>query len=298
VIRIGPAGWSYADWEGIVYPKPKPRGFHPLTLLGRYFDLVEIDSSFYALPERKNCARWSELVGRWPDFRFTAKLPQALTHESGPEQERAALAREFLSRIAPLAEADRLLGLLAQFPISFQARAASWQRVEALCDWFDPGLLVFELRHASWYDAASLDRLARTGASLAHIDLPRSKSHPPDWFRPLGRLGYLRLHGRNAAQWFKAGAGRDQRYAYSYAPTELEQLAAKARRLAGEHDQTALVTNNHFEGQAVANALELKALLQGEPVAAPREWVRAFPRLAKLVKATGQGQMFEEHGET
>ena len=51
MIRIGPAGWSYKDWEGVVYPMPKPKGFHEATYLAQYFDTIEINSTFYRPPE-------------------------------------------------------------------------------------------------------------------------------------------------------------------------------------------------------------------------------------------------------
>jgi uncharacterized protein YecE (DUF72 family) len=80
-ILVGPAGWSYQDWEGQVYPKPKPRGFDPLRYLARYFDTVEINSSFYRIPAAKTTQQWVDRVSEHPDFRFTSKLWQGFTHE-------------------------------------------------------------------------------------------------------------------------------------------------------------------------------------------------------------------------
>src|SRR5918996_3256205 len=80
-IRIGPAGWSYPDWKGQVYPKPQPRGFDPLAYLAQFFDAVEINSTFYRIPDAKTTERWVARVAEHPDFRFTAKLWQGFTHE-------------------------------------------------------------------------------------------------------------------------------------------------------------------------------------------------------------------------
>ncbi len=293
VIRVGPAGWSYSDWEGVVYPRPKPRGFHALPFLARFFDLIELNASFYALPEQTSCAQWASLVKPWPAFRFTAKLPQELTHASLDANASKQLARAFEQRLEPLSASGRLLGLLAQFPIGFQAQASSFAHLETLLEWFDPAHIVLELRHASWFSKDHLARIQRLGVSLADIDLPASSSHPPAHVPPIGRLGYLRLHGRNSQTWFQRGVGRDQRYDYLYSPAEVSELAKRAQRLAGEHDETAVVTNNHFSGQAVANALELKALLTSERVLAPADLVRAFPHLAGSVRAAGQNQLFD-----
>lgn len=71
MIRIGPAGWSCKDWEGVVYPSLKPNGFHPETYLAQYFDLIEINSTFYRAREPGN---WARRVGANPDFRFPAEL--------------------------------------------------------------------------------------------------------------------------------------------------------------------------------------------------------------------------------
>jgi len=131
------------------------------------------------------------------------------------------------------------------------------------------------------------------GYSLAHIDLPRSWDHPPPRFAPTGPIGYLRLHGRNAENWFRKGVGRDERYDYLYSPPEVGVLAARADEISQEVDQTWVVTNNHFEGQAVANALEIKWLLGGrQPTPAPDEIVEAFPHLRSIITPRAQGGLF------
>jgi hypothetical protein len=123
VIRVGPAGWSYPDWEGRVYPAAHPPGFHPLSFLSRYFDTIEINSSFYALPRAEHAQRWTRLVAERPDFRFLVKLNREFTHDTGSgagvggTQE---LANEFRAGIQPLARANRLGAVLAQFPAGFQ----------------------------------------------------------------------------------------------------------------------------------------------------------------------------------
>ena len=115
-IRVGPAGWSYKDWAGQVYPKPQPRGFDPLTYLARYFDAIEINSTFYRIPDAKMTQRWVERVDDHPDFRFTAKLWQGFTHEgTASAQDEAA----FRHAMAPLHDAGRLGAVLLQFPYRF-----------------------------------------------------------------------------------------------------------------------------------------------------------------------------------
>lgn len=292
MIRVGPAGWSYPDWEGTVYPRAKPRGFHPLRHLAGYFDCLEINSSFYADVRPEHSERWSELLSDRPAFRLTAKLHRDFTHETGREPDEAR-ARAFRRGIAPLVRDGRLAGLLAQFPWSFRRDDAATARVAALLGLFAEVPLVLELRHASWFEPGALADLAARGASLAAIDLPRSATAPPEVFRAVGRLGYLRLHGRNRDAWFDRAASRDSKYDYLYGAEEIRELSARARRLSGEHDETYVVTNNHFSGKAIANALEIQAELSGAPVRVPPELLASFPRLQRIARPEGQGRLFD-----
>lgn len=293
MIRVGPAGWSYADWEGRVYPRKKPAGFHPLAFLARFVDCIEINSTFYGPARVDNAERWCELVRERPDFRFTAKLEQVFTHAPmlGPA-ELAEHARVYLAGLEPLAAAGRLSALLVQFPHSFRWSRAARERLVQIDTLFGRLPLVLEVREHSWYQAEPLAALEALGWSLAVIDLPAAHDHPPKHPPLLGRLGYHRLHGRNRRTWFDPNAGRDARYDYLYGAAELEELVRTTRRLASGRDETFVITNNHFSGKAVANALELLALLNGAPPLAPSEIVETFPHLAGNVRVAGQGSLF------
>src|SRR5258708_8090009 len=83
-IRIGPAGWSYADWAGIVYPTRRPRGFHEAAFLAEFFDTIEINTSFYHPFNAKHCRQWIARVSANPRFLFTAKLSQKFPHDQHP----------------------------------------------------------------------------------------------------------------------------------------------------------------------------------------------------------------------
>ena len=85
MIHVGPAGWSYADWDGRVYPRPRSASFHGLPYLAEFFGCVEVNSTFYALPRAATVSRWVQLVRPWPGFRFVVKLSQAFSHEPCPE---------------------------------------------------------------------------------------------------------------------------------------------------------------------------------------------------------------------
>lgn len=290
-VRIGTAGWSYPDWEGKVYPRPHPRGFHPLAYLARYVDAVELNASFYRIPRPEHAERWVDLVADRPDFRFVAKLHQTFTHDPWTTLP-AAQARAFTAALAPLRAAGRLGALLAQYPVSFRATEANWRRVAETAAAFRDVPLVVEVRHRSFFEAEALARLADLGVAVAWIDLPPARDHPPAGHDTPGPIGYARLHGRNAGAWFRKGAGRDQRYDWLYGEDDLDRIAERVRELAAGGRQTYLITNNHYGGKAVANALELKGRFEGRPPLAPEPLRDAFPHLRGSTRAEGQQRLF------
>jgi uncharacterized protein YecE (DUF72 family) len=99
MLRIGTAGWKYKDWEGIVYPKPKPRGFDELQFLSNLFSTVEINSSFYGPPRPSAAKKWVESVQHVPSFRFTAKLYQSFTHARNRRPRMKQISRTAYSRL-------------------------------------------------------------------------------------------------------------------------------------------------------------------------------------------------------
>jgi uncharacterized protein YecE (DUF72 family) len=300
MIRVGPAGWSYADWEGVVYPRRKPPGFHALAYLSRFVQCLEVNSTFYAIPRAEAAARWARLVADRATFLLTVKLHRDFTHRDRADtrEEMEVDARRFLDGVYPLVRAHRLAALLVQFPLSFQHGSAEVRRLGVLHALFGAIPLVLEVRHASWFTPPALASIAGLGWSLAYIDLPGAWNHAPAWHEPTGPVGYLRLHGRNRGAWFARDAGRDARYDYLYTQAEVAELTERARRIAGAHDETYVVTNNPFEGKGVVNALEIMARLQGSPVPAPPELVRAYPRLERSTEIaddrprTGQRDLF------
>lgn len=277
MIRFGPAGWDYKDWAGKVYPKPAPRGFDPLKLLARYFDAVELNSTFYRPAAAKVAEGWLSRVEDRPDFRFTLKLWRRLTHEReaafGAEEVKAA-------REAPevLRRGGRLGAVLLQFPWSFRREEANeeWLR-DLLRDLGDLPLVV-EVRHASWNVPETYGLLAERGVGFVNLDQPLFHHSIRPSAIATSQVGYVRVHGRNYRDWFRRSAGRDARYDYLYTAGELEPWAERARALAAAPRvrEVFVVTNNHFEGKAAANAVMLASMVRGERVAAPPELVASY----------------------
>lgn len=283
-LRVGPAGWTYRDWEGRVYPSPAPRGFDRLARVARLFDAVEVNASFYRIPPARTAAAWLTRVADRPDFRFTVKLHQSLTHQRTLDAGVLHAMREF---VRPLDEGGRLGPLLAQFPWSFRPDDAAFAHLQSLRAALGDAPVALEVRHGGWGKPGVAERVGQMGYALVSVDQPQvGDSLPPVGVRT-SDVVYVRMHGRNRTSWFAAGAGRDARYDYLYREDELQEWARRILPLAERARATYVVTNNHFEGKAIANALQLRALL-GLPVEeVPAELARAYPTLTDQLRARG-----------
>jgi uncharacterized protein YecE (DUF72 family) len=294
VIRVGTAGWSYADWAGVVHPRVPGADFHPLRHLARYVECVEVVATATSFPAREAVQGWLRVLSGAPELAFTAVLHRDFTHreraDSREELERQA--RAFLAALEPLTLARRLAALLVSMPRTFQHGAHEVRKLGSLHALFGSLPLVLEVRHASWFTPPALSAVRGLGYSLAYLDLPEAWDHPPAWFEPTGPIGYLRLHGRNQAAWFASGADAAGRRDHLYAPAEIAELAARAKRIAARHERSFVIANNPRAGKAVVNAIELLAALRSRPVLAPPELVRAYPRLRPIATREGQQPMF------
>jgi uncharacterized protein YecE (DUF72 family) len=285
---IGPSGWSYADWDGIVYPQSKPRGFKPLAHIARYFNAVEVNSSFYRIPAARMTAAWPRQVPE--EFRFAVKLTQIFTHERG-EFPPPARVREFSEGVGPLRAAGKLGPLLMQFPWSFRYGPEAVEWLRRLADSFGDFERFIEVRHASWADPQALGELRKAGG-YCNIDQPRLRDCLGPTQHVFGRSAYVRLHGRNSRNWFANNQPAFERYNYLYSDEELREWVERLNAMATEAENIYLFANNHYRGQGTVNALELKAMLTGGPVDVPPELTRAYPRLNSVARSGPQRGLF------
>jgi uncharacterized protein YecE (DUF72 family) len=302
-IYVGTAGWSYPDWEGVVYPSQRPRGKSELAYLADYLDAVEINMSFYRPPSAAMAEKWIKQVAGKPGFLFTAKLWQRFTHE----RERPWTAPEiaqFKSGIRPLHEANRFGALLMQFPWSFTASEPSRDWLSRLSEAFAEFPCVLEVRHASWDSPENREFLRRAGLNFCNIDQPHSRSSIGPTSVATGPIAYYRFHGRNAQAWFARDAGRhfefpqggpeqrskgrDERYNYLYTGEELAPWAENIAVMAREVQKLFVMNNNHYRGQAVVNALQLKSSLSGKKVRVPELLAEQYPVLKEIAAPSGE----------
>ena len=311
-LRIGTSGWSYptgkGTWNGLFYPPRKGRassvpGFDELSFYAEHFNTVEVNSSFYGTPRPEVSRGWAQ---RTPTgFEFSLKLYQKFTHPGmykasrlgdlpATPEELDALARvnradidQFKTGIDPLASTGRLGVLLAQFPPSFKDTPQSRSYLEWLLTVFRDYPVSVELRHSSWSDRVvdTVTLLNGFGAAWTQIDEPKFRSSIRQNQLPNVRtFYYMRLHGRNAAQWWKHDAAED-RYNYLYSTDELQPIAETATAARAIVKKAYLYMNNHFAAKSVANAVEVKHLT-GEAIEGvyPQSLVDRYDVLAPLVK--------------
>lgn len=279
--RIGPAGWAYKDWWGIVYPAKRPRGFHELTFLATYFDALEINVSFYRPLTPKTAVTWLARLHENQNFRFTAKLWRGFTHDRNAT---SADEHEFKDGLAPLLEAGRLGALLLQFPWSFRNTEENRTYVARLRAQFADYPLMLEVRHASWSEPGTLDILQQMDVGLCNIDQPLFKRSIKPTAIATTTIGYVRLHGRNYQSWFTENKHVGERYDYLYSVNELDPWVDRIKAVEHAAKDTYVVTNNHYLGKAVVNALEISSILKSEPVAAPASLVERYPELRDFVR--------------
>jgi uncharacterized protein YecE (DUF72 family) len=243
-ILVGPAGWSYADWAGIVYPARRSHEFHEATYLAQYFDTIEINTSFYQPLRPALAAQWLERVAANPRFVFTAKLWQKFTHETGATSEDERAVRQ---GFAPLVAANRLAAVLLQFPFSFHRTPENVAHLKHLIERFADYQLVVEVRHSSWNEAEFYALLDERRVAFCNIDQPVIGRSIRPSERATAPISYVRLHGRRYDTWFSDDPTTkpEDRYDYLYSETELAPWAARIQKVARRTRSTFVITNNH-----------------------------------------------------
>ena len=311
-LRIGTSGWNYPSgrgkWNGLFYPATRAKRvgtdrFDELTFYAEHFNTVEVNTTFYGPPRAEITAGWA---ARTPaGFEFSLKLYQKFTH---PKMFREAAVKsapgaggslldllakvtgsdidEFRSGIEPLAASGKLGALLAQFPPSFKASSTSRDYLADLLRAFGDYRLAVELRHRSWSDefGDTLTLLNAFNAAWVQIDEPKFRfSIRQNYLPNVTGFYYMRLHGRNAAQWWRHDKAED-RYNYLYSAEELKEFSETASAAKELVKKSYLYTNNHFAAKSVVNAVMLKAQL-GDPIEGPypETLVERYPEIRDLV---------------
>jgi uncharacterized protein YecE (DUF72 family) len=295
-VRVGTCSWADDALVKAFYPPKFPAG-ERLAWYAEHYDTVEVDSTYYRLPDYGMVARWAErtpddfvmhvkafgAMTRHPvkvdqlptDMRDEAPLDDRGRLERPSREFRGELFRRFNEALIPLRETGKLGGILMQFPPYVVPRESSYDYLEwAREQLVDPALV--EFRHRSWYEGEQLPEtlalLERLGAAHVVVDAPQveAKNVPPTVLEVTAPIAYVRFHGRNAGTWNVRGGSASERFDYLYSEEELREWVPQLRELAGQAEQAFAVFNNNNRSpgpggapvaQAAWNADMLKKLL-------------------------------------
>jgi uncharacterized protein YecE (DUF72 family) len=251
MLHIGTSGFQYDDWVGTYYPEDLDKKDW-LAFYAKEFDALEINYTYYRMPNASTLERMAKKVPR--GFLFTVKATQEMTHtrERDPK-----VFEKFTDALKPLVETNKFGVILAQFPSSFHATDEAreylrWFR-EQLRDW----PVVVEIRSKDWLSEETCALLREQHLGFCGVDepfFPRVAVRTSD-------VAYVRFHGRNAKKWWKHEYAWE-RYDYTYKREELEEWAPKIRALNEGAAQTFVFANNHYRAQGVDTARQLRLLLE------------------------------------
>lgn len=273
-VLVGCSGWLYDDWVGRFYPvELEGRKEDWLAYYSRYFKTVEINSTFYRVPEERTVRSWVKKAVSFADFEYSVKFPRLVTHSSmeGGEPEKAARQAASFENICvePLHEAGVMGTALIQLSphIKYSGRSLLSLRIllESLqCERFRYAV---EFRHKSWLNGDGselrgevLDLLREKGVASVILDGP---GFPVTRELTAGHV-YIRFHGRNSDIWFGRGTEDDyrlNRYDYLYSEEELAGWTPLIDEMSKGGGEVRVYFNNHGRAKAVKNAFQLMDLL-------------------------------------
>jgi uncharacterized protein YecE (DUF72 family) len=232
--RIGCSGWNYDDWRGTFYPAGEPRR-RWLELYAERFDTVEVNTTFYRLPNREAVAAWVQSTPG--SFTFAVKSSRYLTHIRRLRDLGSGIDR-FYERIEPLIESRRLGPVLWQLPENFHRDD---ERLDAWLQALPDGMHTIEFRHPSWFTPAVMDRLRERGVALTIGDHPK---RPFQSYEATADWRFVRFH--------YGSRGRGGNYSATEIATWARRIAQWSRR-----EQVWAYFNNDWQGFAPANARAL-----------------------------------------
>ncbi len=256
MIHIGTSGYSYDDWVARFYPEGTPKNKF-LDHYAQHFACVEVNYTYYRLPNAKTLAAMSAKTG--PDFRFVIKANREMTHE--PAEDRAAVFEEFIAALEPLREQGKFGCVLAQFPNSFKCTRDNVQYLREFAELLPEVPVVVEFRDRSWIRDETFEFLREHGLGFCCVDQPQFSSLLPPIAEATSDISYVRFHGRNREKWWQHDEAWE-RYDYLYSREELAEWVDKVVQLAAETEDTYLFFNNHYNAQAIQNAMDFAELLE------------------------------------
>lgn len=279
-VLIGPAGWNYKDWRGIVYPQRLPKGFQELRYLADFINLIEINSTFYKIPTLESVKAWLDQVRGQANFKFSIKLFQHFTHaDYPPAREHTDSFRRILDLVQ---QENRLAALLIQFPWRFKNNPENMDHIFNLAKMFKDFPTAVEFRHDSWMTKDVFKHLQENHLAFVNIDEPGHDHSLPLSSFVTADFAYLRLHGRNADMWFNEKSDAAQRYNYLYNESEMNSIISSINDIRDKTGNLYIIFNNHFRGKAIINAFQMMAKIYSQPPRLPAILVEHAPELRRI----------------
>ncbi|NTY01589.1 DUF72 domain-containing protein [Deinococcus sp. JMULE3] len=264
-VYIGCGGYSNDDWAapGLLYDGVRKDDY--LGTYARHFDAAELNASFYSIPGLK--AFEGMLRRSAAQVRFTVKLHRVFTHDRAPTDDDFD---RMLQSPEPLREAGVLGPYLAQFPHSFHRTPTNRRYLQMLTERFAGHELAVEFRHEGWDLPDVRDGMAQRGLIWVSPDYPPAGGLPEPQLHVTADVGYLRLHGRNAASWWD-GQSAAERHDYRYTRAEMDEWAQKIALVADDLSELYVFFENTTKGHALKNIPQLRDALNahGVPVQTP-----------------------------
>lgn len=268
VVRLGTCSW--AD-EGLIrswYPRGVSTAKARLAYYAERFDTVEVDSTYYHLPDPAVTGRWAQRTP--PEFTFHVKAHATMTHHEPADQAQAFAA--FRASLEPLELSGKLRGILLQYHPRFVKSGEAKAELERVRALLDPLVPLVEFRHRSWLEederADTFAFLERNGLAYVSVDAPRTRASNvlPPVAAATHPVAYVRFHGRNARTWNIRAEKSWQRFDWMYSEEELAEWVAELGRLSSEADEVYALFNNNRDDFAPRSARILRTLLDGAGV--------------------------------
>ncbi|MEX0602940.1 MAG: DUF72 domain-containing protein [Bacteroidota bacterium] len=280
-VYVGMGGWDLPPFDGRFYPAEQGKGFRKLRYYSRYFDMVEVNATFYSTSmNSRNARRWLDDVSENPDFVFAVKMYQGFTHTGeATKQDETGFKR----LVEPIASDGKLEGIVMKFPSSFRNSEDRRKQLAGLARRFSGYRSFVEVRHDSWNSPAARKFLEECGFYVINTDLPRLPHHMPFLNRCRDGIAYYRMMGRNAADWY-SGEGGD-RYHYYYSPGELKELIDRINEVRPVAEKVYVVFHNDPNAHSPVNGFQVRHILtNGKPQRIPGSLERTFPVLKDIEK--------------
>ncbi len=254
-VIVGTSGYSFDDWIGTFYPDGIRKG-DMLREYCKHFPCVEVNATYYRIP---GPATFKGMEAKTPPgFEFIVKANREMTHGKSRDP---VLYRTFMEALEPIREAGKFSGVIAQFPWGFKYTTENRRHLEFLGEQFRDCPLFIEFRNSEWIRESVFEGLEAHGIGYCAVDEPRLKGLVPPVARVTTDIGYVRLHGRNAENWWARGRSAGDRYDYLYSEDELREWVAKIQAMSERAARTFVFFNNCHAGQAARNAKLMQELL-------------------------------------